>query len=470
MSAGDEDRTSDSLVIVVDDDTELASLLGQWIGELGLSVELCGNGEQCLSLLRHRIPSLVLLDLHMPGIGGMETLRRLRVTHAHLPIIILTADENLETAVTALKLGAFDYLVKPILQNRLLTAVRNAVDRGTMALRLMHLEREAAGEGYGRLVGSSEPMRLLYRNLDRLAACDATVLIKGESGSGKELVAREIHDNSGRHTAPFVALDCAVLPDGLQEAGLFGFERGAFTGAEQRRIGLLEEADGGTLFLDEVGELNASLQGKLLRVLQERSFRRIGGGQEIHSDFRLLAATNRNLEEDVHQGRFREDLFFRLAVFELEVPPLRRRAEDVLPLAQHFLDRYGAGTHPVLTLAAGEVLQSYRWPGNVRELENAMQHALVVAKHRQLSPESLPPRLRRHHKHLTSPQTTSPARQTHSPRTPSAGYPVMSLAEAERQTIENAVTHTEGNLSEAARLLGIGRTTLYRKLRQYRLE
>jgi two-component system response regulator HydG len=354
-----------------------------------------------------------------------------------------------------------------------------------MALRLAQLEREAEGLTVGGIIGHSPAIKAMARQIDRLAACDITVLVRGPSGSGKELVARAIHRASGRREAPFVALNCAAVPENLQESELFGHEKGSFTGAERRKIGRLEEADGGTLLLDEVAELDLGLQAKLLRALQERSFRRIGGSQEIHSDFRLLTATNSDLEAEVKAGKFREDLFFRIAVFELEVPPLGQRAGDIRLLAQHFLERYSdqhEGPPPTFAEDTVAVLETYSWPGNVRELENTVQHALVVCGGREIVPADLPPRMLRaveasaESAAAESPVTSEETREVAEMARPAAadqphpGLPVLMLGELERLAIEEAISKAKGNLSEACRLLGIGRTTLYRKLKQYEIQ
>ncbi|MEO1368804.1 MAG: sigma-54 dependent transcriptional regulator, partial [Acidobacteriota bacterium] len=274
---------------------------------------------------------------------------------------------------------------------------RNAITHGRLSLRVTHLEREAGGVTYPGIIGTSKPMRQLYRQIDRIAASPVTVLIRGESGTGKELVAQTIHQHSAASSGPLVAINCAAIPESLQESELFGHEKGAFTGADARKIGRFEEADGGTLFLDEVAELSTSLQAKLLRVLQERTFRRLGGRRDMKSQFRLIAASHADLHQRVKDGNFREDLFYRLAVFELDVPPLRSRSEDLPALAAHFLnDRTLVGDRAGLSLSpeALDVLTSYDWPGNVRELANALQRAAVVASQDRIEPADLPPRLR----------------------------------------------------------------------------
>jgi DNA-binding NtrC family response regulator len=360
-----------------------------------------------------------------------------------------------------------------------------------MSMRLRQLEREVEGEGYANIVGESPAMRELYRQMDRVAASDITILVHGESGSGKELVAQAIYEASGRRKGPFIALNCAAIPETLQESEIFGHEKGAFTGAVSRHIGKFEQADGGCLFMDEVAELSPTLQAKLLRAIQEKRFHRVGGSTQVRSDFRLIAATHRNLLDEVKQGRFREDLYFRIAVFELEVPPLRARGDDVTRLAELFLDRYApkGQTKPRLSNSVIELLKSYSWPGNVRELENIMQRCLLIAKGQTIEPEDLPARLRgEDHPSQAPPAETTPDLDGRAPTVATGGSPLappaspgpspraraarldtLDLKELERRAILQALEETNGNLSQVVRLLGIGRTTLYRKLKTHKI-
>jgi DNA-binding NtrC family response regulator len=457
------------LILLVDDDVSHCRLLERWLTGGGYEVTTFATGEACLAALAELLPSAVCLDLHMPGIGGLATLEKLRLATPHVPVIMLTADGEVENAVKAVQIGAYDYLVKPVNRSKLLTEVRNAVERGRMAIRLMQLEREADGGDYSGLIGQSPPMISMFRQMDRLATSDISVLIHGESGSGKELVARAIHDHSGRSSGPFAAVNCAAIPESLQESELFGHEKGAFTGATQRKSGRFEEADRGTLFLDEVAELSLSLQAKLLRALQGKNFRRVGGTREISSDFRLITATHRDLENEAKNGRFREDLFFRVAVFELEIPALRERGDDIPVLALHFLEKYAAdGVAPILSADALRILTAYSWPGNVRELENAIQHSLVVSSGVQLRAPDLPPRIRSAAREAEASSPT--ADHLLEPDGNHDSMPLTTLAELERLAIERTIKHTKGNLSEACRVLGIGRTTFYRKLKGYGIE
>jgi DNA-binding NtrC family response regulator len=479
-----------SLVVLVDDDRNLCDLVERFLDRAGHQVKVFHDGESFLAAMGAMMPDAICLDLSMPGIGGLETLDLIKERHRQLPVIILTADHTVDSVVAAMQRGAYDYLVKPIDRTKLVTTVGNAVERYRMSMRLLQLEREVGGGGYANIVGESPAMKELYRQMDRVAASDITILIQGESGSGKELVAQAIYEASGRKSGPFVALNCAAIPETLQESEIFGHEKGAFTGAVTRHTGKFEQANGGCLFMDEVAELSPTLQAKLLRAIQEKKFHRVGGSSQVHSDFRLIAATHRNLLEMVKQGLFREDLYFRIAVFELEVPPLRDRGDDVVLLAERFLDRYKPKSGaPRLSNEVIELLKAYSWPGNVRELENIVQRCILIAKGGLIYPEDLPPRLQAS---LTQPEPAAAERNGRDagvPEAPSAAtspdapprearpeparrpgrLETLDLQELEKRAIHQALQEANGNLSQVVRLLGIGRTTLYRKLKAHKL-
>lgn len=499
-------REAPGRILIIDDDERFCVLAQRILQGAGHDVEVCHDAESGLRRLGEIIPDVLCLDLGLPDMRGIDVLERVRAHHRLVSVIVLTADSTVDSVVTAMKLGAWDYLTKPVDRARLLTIVRNAIAHSHMAVRLLHLEREAHGHGYPGFVGSSPPMKALFRQIDRVASSDITVLVHGESGTGKELAARAIHDHSGRKNAPFVALNCAAVPESLQESELFGHERGAFTGAIARRAGKFELADRGTLFLDEVAELSPSAQAKLLRVLQERRFQRLGGNQEVVSDFRLIAATHRDLLKEARAGRFREDLYFRIAVFELELPPLRERGDDVILLANATLERAqrSGGASLQLSQEAMAVIRSYSWPGNVRELQNAIERAIVIASGPEIKASDLPARLCAHPERpaaslaalASAPISIAEMNPNTPPAVAAGGLPTSSaqpptqshadpiaaeldipaalagagsLEEVERRTIEQALKDSRGNITEAVRRLGIGRSTLYRKLKQYKL-
>jgi len=459
-------------VFLVDDDPLLCELQRRWLDGAGFAVRVFNDGLACLRGLTEAHPDTIVLDLQMPGLDGLETLARIKARHPRLPVVIVTAYGSADMAVAAMKAGAYDYLVKPIEQAKLVAEIRNAVERTQLAFRVAHLEREAGGTGFPGIPGAAPSMRALFQRLDRLATSDITVLIQGESGVGKELIARAIHAQSTRGGGPFVPLNCAAIPESLQESELFGHEKGAFTGATARHPGAFERADGGTLFLDEISELSASLQAKLLRALQERAFYRVGGCVEIQSDFRVIAATNRDLDARVRDGRFREDLYYRIAVMEIEVPPLRERRGDVALLAGHFLAEEAGRAQrpaPALSAEAQATLLGHEWPGNVRELKSAMARAFVECDGGTVLPEHLPPRVRRGER---GPGADPALRATE----PSGGHGVparaggaMTLEALERAAIAAALARNDGNLTSVVTELGIGRTTLYRKLKKYGL-
>ncbi|MEZ4400514.1 MAG: sigma-54 dependent transcriptional regulator [Kofleriaceae bacterium] len=457
------ERVPTGSIVLIEDDRSVALMLRAMLERAGYDVAVCADAASGLLSLSGSLPDVVCTDLGLPDSDGMALITQIRARYAHLPIIVLTANDRIDSVVEAMRGGAYDYLVKPIDATKLITTVRNASERHAMTVRLAQLEREAGGAGYRGIVGGSPAMKHLYRELDQVAATDITVLLHGESGTGKELVARAIHDHGSRRSQPFVAVNCAAIPESLHESELFGHEKGAFTGATARAAGRFEQAHGGTLFLDEVAELSAGLQAKLLRALQERRFYRVGGTTEISVDVRVIAASHRDLGGAVRAGKFREDLFFRLAVFELELPPLRRRAGDVELLAQSFLARIGGELNRAVSLSpdAVAVMVAYDWPGNVRELHNALHRAAVACGEAGvIEPMHLPARI------VTSHAATAaePAAATATSLDPSK---TASLDDMERDAIIAAVARAAGNLTQVARDLGIGRTTLYRKLKRY---
>jgi DNA-binding NtrC family response regulator len=493
--------------IIADADASDAKFLARWLKRAGHNVEVATKASECLTKLDHTFPDFVLLDLDLPDGSGVELIREIRVKYPRVAVVVLTERAEIKSVVASMQAGAFDYLVKPADEAKLLTVARNAISFQRLNARVVSLEREVKGQGFAGMVGHSQPMKALYRQLDRVAGSDATILIHGESGAGKELVARAIHEHSNRNEGPFVALNCAAIPETLQESELFGHEKGAFTGATERRIGRFEQANGGTILFDEVGELSASLQAKLLRVLQERTFSRVGGSKDIESDVRLLAATHRNLDREVESGRFRADLYYRIAVVELAIPPLRVREGDVALLAHMFLEEYdaaaGRSTFRSFDLAALRAVVDYPWPGNVRELQNAMQRASVLAEGDVICLDDLPGPVRKHGLGLDNEAeleqyagllgqdarqlvTVSdpmlhgsdfgePARPTGATTAPiptsrPVVRPGMKLKEIEQAVISEVLGRYSGNVSATARELGISRSVLYRKLKKYEID
>ena len=453
MTMNEESRPRTTRVLVVEDDDETRLALSDALEDLGHQVRSEPCAERALTALEHDDVDAVLTDVRMPGMGGIELCRRLSGDRPNVPVVVMTAYGDVDSAVGALRAGAFDFITKPFSVDGVAEVLDNALDRGRSSPPVTRLSStELADESFHGLVGSSPVMRALHQQIGRAAATDSTVLITGESGTGKELVARAIHHASERSNGPFVAVSCAAVPHEILEAELFGHEKGAFTGAVQARIGLFEQATRGTLFLDEIGDMPIDLQPKLLRVLQERRVRPLGASREVLLDTRIVTATNRDLDQAVRAGQFREDLHFRIKVLHIHLPPLRERERDVLELAEHFLPRTGAEPH-TLTPEAEQQLLGYDWPGNVRELENAVQSAVALASGGRIGLEELP--------------TT--VRQRRSPAVATTEKPTT-LEEVERRHIEIVLKAVGWNKARAARKLGIDRATLYRKLSRFGLD
>jgi len=446
-------------VWVVDDEPAIRELLNVIVSKAGYEVETFAGGAEVLACADPP-PNAVLLDLMMPEVDGVDVLKELKRRHPTLPILILTAVNEVSRAVEVTKLGADDYLVKPIDQEQLKTTLERVLSRGGLSDEVPPLNTNF-GDRYQvkNIVGSSAGMRLVYDQIEKVSGSDITVFVSGESGTGKELVARAIHAASLRSDEPFIDVNCAAIPEGLQESELFGHEKGAFTGALATHPGKFEQAAGGTIFLDEVGEMSPSAQARLLRVLQERCLQRVGGTKTIELDVRVISASNRDLESMVADGGFRQDLYYRLVVFPIELPPLRLRSEDVPLLAEHFIEKYArdAGRRVRgISPAAMEALRAHQWPGNVRELENIIHRSLLITDGPVIGVGDLPPGL--------GTASAAPTAEGSAPISVA-----MSLDELEKAAIEKSLRRHGGNLSDVARQLGIGRSTLYRKLEQYGL-
>jgi DNA-binding NtrC family response regulator len=440
--------------MVIDDDAAsrdgLASLLERW----GYKSLTAANGQAALKACEQSLPDAMVLDLIMPGMTGLDLVQALGERVRQMAVIMLTGQATIDSAVQAIKLGAYDYLAKPLEANRLRTALEKGLRQVELAREANALRQrlESPLGSYGGLVGKSPPMRQLYHNITQVAATDAPVLVSGESGTGKELVARTLHDLSPRRDGPFLALNCAAIPPTLMESEILGHEKGAFTGALERRLGCFEQCDGGTLFLDEITEMVPEVQAKFLRVLEEKEVRRIGAANSVPVSVRVVTATNRSPAQAVKEERLRSDLFYRLSVFHLELPTLRERGEDIALLARYFLEQFAEKyERPVLPWAADFILalKDHSWPGNVRELRNALERVAVLAPGPTFAAADVKQFC------LSTVLEDSPD-----------SVPV-SLAEAERQAIERALGATGGNKTQAARILGITPKTLNAKLVLY---
>jgi DNA-binding NtrC family response regulator len=457
------DEPARARLLVVDDEQTQREMLGKILGRAGFAVETASDGNQALALLRQQTFDLLLTDQRMPGMDGLELLEQVQRLDTRLPVVLMTAYGTVSTAVEAMKRGAADYLTKPFERDELLLVVDKAIRQRQLEDEVVSLHGVLKDRSQlGNIIGVSPAMQELYSLIERVSFADVPVLITGESGTGKELVARAVHQRSTRTSGPFVALNCGAVPEGLLESEFFGHERGAFTGAVRAHAGRFEQAHGGTLFLDEIGTMRVDLQAKLLRALQEQEIQRLGAAETRSVDVRILAATGENLEEAIQKKLFREDLYYRLNVVPIHLPPLRDRREDIPLLVQHFLDAAAAKFSreaPQITPEAMECLQAYPWPGNVRELQNCMERLLVLTRDPKVTPDDLPPNLR----DGVDPTTIG-----------SNGFDLpadgVRLQDLERHLIHQALKRCNGNLRPAARLLGISYKTLQYRVRKHGLD
>jgi len=439
-------------ILIVDDETIMRESLAGWLERDGHAVQTARSGEEALRKCKENHFDILLLDIKMEGMSGLEVLRRVKESDADVAVVMITAYGSIATAIEAMKNGAFDYMLKPFDPNELGVLIEKIIRHQQQARENLYLKEQFKERTrFENMIGQSEPMQKVFDLICDVAPADTTVLISGETGTGKGLAAKAIHSHSRRCHGPYVVVNCGAIPEHLMETELFGHMKGAFTDAKETKKGRLELAHGGTLFLDEIGEIGMRMQIDLLRVLEDRVFYRVGGTQPLEADFRVVAATNRSLEQAIQDGRFREDLYYRLNVVGLTLPPLRQRKQDIPLLADHFLHRYVQETHrPVDHISRGALdeMMVYDWPGNVRELENAIERAVVVGKARQILPEDLP---------IVCRATVAAARAT-------------TLEDVEKAHIRQILSDHQWNVARSARVLGIDRSTLYSKIKRYSLQ
>ena len=452
------------LVFIVDDEQAISKLLSYWVKDKWkYDVEIFSNGEDALKKLNLR-PDIILLDIMLPGLDGIETLKRVKQYDENLPVIILSAQGSIEVAVEALKFGAFDYFSKPIDMPRLEPALKNAIKSYDLVKEIETLKENVKKEyRFDNIISSDGKMQDVFKLVTKVLNNDITVLIHGESGTGKELIARAIHYNGRRKDKPFIVVNCASIPRELLESELFGHEKGSFTGAHQRKLGKFEIANEGTIFLDEVGELEVLLQAKLLRVIQEKEFERVGGNELIKTNVRIISATNRELKEAVENKEFREDLYYRLNSFPINIPPLRQRKGDILILAEHFLKTFNERLGKSIkgfTKRALKLIYEYNWPGNIREMENTIERCLIVSERDMIDIEDLPSHLR----------SADPSASVEYNGALFSDDTIIPFEKLKEESIRHALKVTNGNIVEAAKKLQLGRATIYRLMERYNIE
>ena len=444
-------------VLVVDDDQDACDLMESILGK-HFEVATRTSGAQALELVADKDFDVILTDLSMEGMTGIELCERILGTRPDVPVVVVTGHGSMESAIAAIRVGAYDFITKPVDSKLLSLSVSRAIQHSQLNEEVSRLRRAVSDtQRFSEIIGASAAMRKVFDLVGRVAESDASVLITGDSGTGKELVARAVHQHSPRRDGPFMAINCAAVPHTLLESELFGHMKGAFTDAKVNRMGLFQQANGGTLFLDEIGEMPIEMQPKLLRALQERKVRPVGGNQEVNFDVRIVAASNRDLETEVYEKRFREDLYYRINVVRVDVPPLRERGGDILLLAQHFVERFAnRNSKRVRGISAGaaDKLLGYEFPGNVRELENCIERAVALARFDQVTVEDLPEKIRDYQANRLVLSVDDPAE-------------LVSLDELERRYVLRVLSLVGGNKSRASEILGLDRRTLYRKLERY---
>lgn len=435
-------------ILVVDDEDIVRESLRDWLDGVGYKVDIAESADKALRIIKQKKIKIMIADLIMPGMNGIELMKKAREIEPTISTVIITAHGTIQTAITAIREGAYDYVEKPFCPEKVELLIRNLVEHQNLVEENISLRRKIEDRfHFEGIIAKSPKMLKIIELVKTVAPANATILIIGKTGTGKEVIARALHHQSPRRNRPFIATSCAALPEGLLESELFGHEKGSFTGAVERKKGKFEAGDKGTLFLDEIGEINANTQIHLLRALEEKKITRVGGNEEINVDVRIIAATNRNLKTMVTQGTFREDLYYRLNVVTIDLPPLKDRMEDILPLAEHFLKKYADENNKSIKNFSDDVVEfmlNYSWPGNVRELENMIERGVILSKNTAITLDELP-------QDIIHP-------------TPAEGKTVEAVT---RNHIINVLEETKGNITKAANILGIRRMTLYNKLKKY---
>jgi DNA-binding NtrC family response regulator len=448
-------------ILIVDDEQMMCEMLEDDLKRYGFHPTWCISAEKALDALKTESFDVLLTDLNLPGMSGIELCERIVANRPDIPVIVITAFGSMETAIAAIRAGAYDFVTKPIDTEFLVLALDRAVKHHGLQEKVKLLDKALKkSHPFDELIGESPLMRKLMNRLERVADTETSILVTGETGTGKELVAQALHKRSRRRKGPFVAVNCAALPDALLESELFGHKRGAFTDAKTERRGLFLQAHGGTLFFDEIGDIPLTLQSKLLRSLEERCVRPIGGSSEVAFDVRIIAATNRDIETAIEEGRFREDLYYRINVIQIDIPPLRERGTDILLLARHFVEQFAIRSNKQIagiSNAASEKLLNYTWPGNVRELRNTIERAVVLTGYEKISVEDLPEKIRDYKASRFLVESDNPSE-------------LVPIQEVERRYILHVLKTVEGNKTLAARVLGLNRKTLYRKLQHYKVD
>jgi nitrogen regulation protein NR(I) len=463
-------------ILIVDDDAQLRQSFDKLLTEEGHTIRTAPKGETAIAMIRECAPDMVVMDVRLPAMSGLETFREIRKIEPRLPVIVMTAFGTTETAIQATKLGAFEYVLKPFEIPDILTLIDQALEAGRFMRARVEINAVPEAGSAEAIIGRSKAMQEVYKAIGRVAPTDATVLIRGESGTGKELVARAIYQHSLRPDKPFLVINCVAVPETLLESELFGYEKGAFTGAVSRRVGKIQQAHSGTVFLDEIGDMPFSIQAKILRLLQEKSIERLGGREPIPVDVRMIAATNRDLEAALTEGRFREDLYYRLKVVTLRLPPLRDRFDDIPLLADYFLARFSKemnADNPGITKKAMTFLRGHHWPGNVRELSNTIQKALIFNRGGPISLEDMAQAMGRERVSVGADSSANEAirqwvRETLTSGTAKDTFNSL-MDHFATVLISEALELTSGNRTRAAELLGVSRPTLLSKIEKYRL-